>query len=128
MGTNYYLREDACDKCGRSPEALHIGKSSMGWCFALHVIPDEGLNSLEDWKVRWSRPSAKIFDEYGTEVTTTEMLNTISNRGRPNPSPSFDYAANDAVPGPNNLIRHEISRYCSGHGPGTWDLIPGEFS
>ena len=42
MGTNYYLhrpRTNECEHCGRADEAppLHIGKSSSGWCFSLHV-------------------------------------------------------------------------------------------
>ena len=40
MGTNYYLETDACDKCGRGDGPLHIGNSSAGWCFALHVGED----------------------------------------------------------------------------------------
>lgn len=39
MGTNYYLRPDPCECCGRGLEPLHIGKSCMGWCFRLHVYP-----------------------------------------------------------------------------------------
>lgn len=38
MGTNYYLHsQDPCEHCGRSYPELHIGKSSAGWVFALHV-------------------------------------------------------------------------------------------
>jgi hypothetical protein len=56
MGTNYYsvrrgveeldsdafwaLRDEDSDDC------LHIGKSSLGWCFSLHVIPERGINTL----------------------------------------------------------------------------------
>jgi hypothetical protein len=35
---------------------------------------------------------------------------------------------NQSCRGPNNLLRHQIGRYCVGHGAGTWDLIVGEFS
>lgn len=128
MGTNYYLRENICPHCGKCEKELHIGKSSGGWCFSLHVIPDEGINSLEDWGKRW--PGGSIFDEYGREIPVAEMIETINARGRAEPSKwtQDEYRKNHAEPGPKNLVRHAIGRYCVGHGAGTWDLIPGDFS
>jgi hypothetical protein len=130
MGTNYYLNEKPpCECCGRPYEALHIGKSSAGWCFSLHIIPDEGLNTLADWVERWSKTDAKITDEYGDAVTPVEMYATITIRGNGvKPRYNFDYRANDAEPGPNELARHRIGGVCVGHGEGTWDLLSGEFS
>lgn len=152
MGTNFYLHEpsehaeevaivaDWCHAQGYlAAEAvlrsatikegeLHIGKSSAGWCFSLHVIPDEGLNSLDDWKERWSRPGAIIKDEYGDVVTPEEMLSRITERryvGKGGRTES-QLAANYATRGPNGLVRHTYN--CVGHGEGTWDLISGEFS
>lgn len=127
MGTNYYLHEDTCPHCGRGPESLHIGKSSFGWCFGLHVIPEENLDSLEAWRARW--PAGIIKDEYGETITPEEMLRVITERewaGRP--MGETNMAENCAEPGPNKLLRHAIGRYCVGHGEGTWDLVPGEFS
>ena len=42
MGTNYYFEDssEVCECCGRGAESLHIGKSSGGWCFSLHVMPE----------------------------------------------------------------------------------------
>jgi len=116
MGTNYYLKEEekpACECCKRPyvSNILHIGKSSFGWCFSLHVIPIEGINSLDDWKARWSQPDTSIENEYGDRVTPDDMLRKITQRGDP-----------------LVLKRHRIGDHCIGHGPGTWDLIPGEFS
>ena len=38
MGTNYYWQEsEPCAACGRGYEQVHVGKSSAGWCFSLHV-------------------------------------------------------------------------------------------
>lgn len=130
MGTNYYLHEKVCEHCGRSDERLHIGKSSAGWCFSLHVIPEENLESLEEWVARLSKPGCKIVDECGEAVTPEEMLDTITNRHWSAASgwTAKHYSDNYAIPGPNNLIRHAIGPYCVGHGSGTWDLIPGEFS
>ncbi len=129
MGTNYYLHRDICPHCGRGDERLHIGKSSAGWCFSLHVDADEGINSLDDWKALWSAPHTKIVDEYGREHSCDQMLETILERAWPQRERSLEYyAANQAEPGPNNLMRHAINRFCVGHGEGTYDLIVGEFS
>jgi len=130
MGTNYYLEFDVCPTCGRSADRLHIGKSSGGWCFGLHVIPEEEINSLEDWKQKWNTPKSIIKDEYGEAVSPEKMLEIITERnwGREGILPSQWYQENHAEPGPNGLARHRIGPYCVGHGEGTWDLIPGEFS
>ena len=129
MGTNYYLHSNACEHCGRGDEPLHIGKSSDGWCFGLHVIPEEGLNSLADWSQRWGMAGVQIRNEYGDVLTPESMLEAITQRSWGKTSAHFDYAENYACPGPNGLVRHRIDgQYCVGHGEGTWDLIPGYFS
>lgn len=125
MGTNYYLTED-CECCGRAFPDLHIGKSSGGWCFSLHVIPSEGLNSLDEWESRFS--CGVITNEYGLVLTATEMSDIIRNRSWHRRG-EFDYRANHAEEGPNGLVRHRIDGvHCVGHGAGTWDYIAGEFS
>lgn len=78
MGTNYYLHENICSHCGRGDEPLHIGKSSAGWCFALHVIPERGLNSLEDWEKKFEKGT--ILNEYGNPTSPEEMLRIITER------------------------------------------------
>ena len=135
MGTNYYAIKVAsppCDHCGRFDEddRLHIGKSSAGWCFGLHVIPERGLNSLGGWKQYLSSPDIIIEDDYGNRVSFKEMISIIAERHRPDP-PDWDqeqYAANHAESGLNNMIRRKIGDHCVGHGEGSWDLIPGYFS
>jgi hypothetical protein len=137
MGTNFYWKGDVCSHCGRGEPAKHIGKSSAGWCFSLHVYPDEGIKDLSDWDDLLSRPASKIEDEYGRTVTRQEMLETIKERegkreGRaPLDYRSWDdfYEKNHAVAGPKGLSRHKVDhKYCIGHGEGTWDLLIGEFS
>lgn len=128
MGTNYYLQEKPpCGECGREFERLHIGKSSAGWCFALHVIPELGINDFPDWVARWSKPGAIITDEYDRVVEPAVMRNTIVDRV------PRTITLNSDIPnsGTNlcyGLIRHKIDRYCTGHGDGTYDFIVGEFS
>ena len=107
---------------------MHIGKSSAGWCFALHVDPDEGINGLEDWEARWS--TGQIEDEYGDTVTPERLRSLITERWwTPRQKDAAFYASNHAEPGPKGLLRSRVDgRHCVGHGEGTWDLIAGEFS
>jgi hypothetical protein len=139
MGTNYYLRIEPCKHCGRSDEELHIGKSSAGWCFSLHVIPENNINTLYDWIEKF--PTGKIFDEYGVEISIGNMLDTILNRSWHKHDENKDWSKdpfynswkdfhnqNNSEFGPNNLLRSKINGgHCIGHGEGTYDLKIGEF-
>lgn len=114
MSTNYYLfNKPDCECCGRPFEPLHIGKSSGGWCFTLHVMPNDNIHTLDDWRELWSQPGAFIRNENGEKVPIADMEHIITKRewrGQP-------------------LLRHTIDGvHCIGHGPGTWDYIVGEFS
>ncbi len=128
MGTNYYLEApEPCPCCGRPYDRKHIGKSSAGWCFALHVYPDEGIFDLADWQFKWATSACDIVDEYGRKTTPEQMLSVITERASP-------YADKDAsvwryaVPGPRNLLRHKLNdTLCVAHGAGTWDCCVGDF-
>lgn len=114
MGTNYYLHQKPdCECCGRPFEPLHIGKSSGGWCFALHVMPDDNINTLDDWRVLWLSPGVYIRNEYGERISVDEMESIITKR-------KWKHEL---------MLRHEIDgTHCVGHGEGTWDYISGWFS
>lgn len=113
---------------------LHIGKSSWGWCFSLHVIPELGLNSLDDWQTFLQKPENKykIKDENGQAVEYHRLLMLIINRKAQRDNQRnefFEMERNHAVPGPNGLWRHKRDgHHCIAHGEGTWDLIASEFS
>lgn len=140
MGTNYYLQfpdTNICPHCGRRDEGerLHVGKSSGGWCFSLHVIPERGIEDLKDWEPFFLQ--GDIWDEYGEKVPVEEMRQIITSRGRKRPMdyPNRWYRSekemlerNGAELGPNGLLRHRVGRSCVRHGDGTWDCIEGEFS
>ena len=139
MGTNYYLHQkEDCTCCGRPFEPLHIGKSSGGWCFSLHVMPEDNINTLDDWRALWSVHGAFIRNEYGERVPIEEMEKIITERIGAvwdqerwtmfYSSEADFHAKNHSERGPNNLCRHKIGPHCVGHGEGTWDYIPGEFS
>jgi hypothetical protein len=114
MGTNYYLSaKPDCECCGRPFEHLHIGKSSAGWRFSLHVDPSQNINDLADWQRLWAQPGAEIRDEYHRVVTPEEMLSVITERSWKN----------------GVLLKHQLDgRHCVKNGEGTWDCIIGEFS
>jgi len=139
MGTNYYLYpKPPCSECGREYQKLHIGKSSGGWCFSLHIMPDDSICDLPDWEELWSEPDSYIKDEYGTLIKMKEMYEIITKRGpgrhergmgADDPWSPKDYEQNSAEPGPNGLVRHKLLKHhCIKHGSGTWDCIVGEFS
>ena len=146
MGTNYYLHRNICAHCGRGDQPLHIGKSSVGWCFSLHVgrdYEDEPLakiRDLDDWRAIWH--DGVIRNEYDQEISIADMERQITERGTESPiawdeRPWVGYGIendfhriNYSERGPRGLLRHRISpdSHCVKHGAGTWDCITGEFS
>jgi len=138
MGTNYYWQSKACDKCGHSSERIHIGKSSAGWCFGLHVTDE--LTTLGQWEAKWNS-GGYIYNEYDKQVSVSDMMKAITERSgligfddRDWPMMGYYDEAdfhnrNHSERGPNNLLRHRIDGgHCVGHGDGTWDYIASEFS
>ncbi len=138
MGTNYYLhvlKNDACAHCKRPAtiEQLHIGKSSAGWYFSLHVIPERGINDLIDWVllITFAPPGTEIKDGYGRSIDFQTLMDVITRRCQPHPvewGPAV-LRMNGAEKAQHNLVRSCVDGFhCIGHGSGTWDLIIGEFS
>jgi hypothetical protein len=116
MGTNYYLYSNGvCPHCNSALQnnPRHIGKNSGGWCFSLHIYPEEGIHTLEDWKKLWHQYPSGIKDEYGNVISTTELEEIITERSWQGDFP----------------LRSEIDGvHCIGHGSGTWDYIVGDFT
>lgn len=125
MGTNYYHTEAPCPTCNRpSGPEHHIGKSSCGWCFALHVYPEHDINDLADWERLWEKPGSSIHDEYGRKITREEMRKIITERDGNGllKMTADELAQNDATLYANNLLRRNLDSRCIGHGEGSWDL------
>lgn len=80
MGTNYYLKNKPCEKCGHSKNELHIGKSSAGWQFHFRGYRDQSIVSIEDWQREFENPMKEIRDEYGEIVTTEHFLQMVENK------------------------------------------------
>ena len=134
MGTNYYAVKGEWlpevsdwghplygliqDGSGR-PALIHIGKSSGGWCFSLHVMPEQGISNLADWRALVERLLAdgwRIEDEYRDSVTLEELWNIVERKG---------WNADGQRP----LKRHDVDdRHCIGHGEGLYDYVVGDFS
>lgn len=124
MSTNYYAIK-RCDHCHHE-ERLHIGKSSMGWCFALATHPGNNILTLDDWRRKFAEDGLVIKDEYGQILSPSDMNAEITERvgsGR-----KYSDFAGMGVRGPNGLRRSTIDgSHCIEHGPGTWDIMRGEF-
>jgi len=129
MGTNYYARPIGESESDANERRIHIGKSSWGWCFSLHVHPDLRIFTLQDWEGLFD--NHEIVDEYGNVISKAKMLNIITDRKfsqsgkdfRRDFDPKF-LAENHAIPGPNGLLRHTYNVLY--HGEGTWDCILGD--
>ena len=106
MGTNYFARVNL----GGPSVRLHIGKSSRGWCFGLHVTDE--ITSLDDWRAVFAQPFVTIVDEYDEVIPASVMLGIITERT-----------------GPNNLARHTYKATPPPNpATDTYDLCRGDFS
>jgi hypothetical protein len=142
VGTNYYWKEDReppCAHCGRTdPEVtLHIGKSSAGWVFSLHIDPEAGISDLPDWERVWANAAGHIEDEYGQRLSADDMRLVIMARAReerwgkkPFMYDSWEdfHRSNNSERGPVGLLRSKLDQRCIKHGDGTYDCFIGEFS
>lgn len=130
MGINYYVAIDTCSHCGRPERTLHIGKSSRGWVFALHVGKNEDDATPRTWcswlRLLTTRP-VHIYDEDGTTVTLEQLKEIVLERvGAPGGHTILENTEFDAR---LFLYRHKIDdRHCLAHGSGSYDLITGDFS
>src|SRR5215472_706905 len=137
MGTNYFCKTDRYELTGfpqtvepGESAILHIGKSSAGWTFALHAIPELELYDLEDWLKLWQGGAWLIYDDAGAAYSVQGVVNVILARFGKFPvgrTPLW-YRENAALPGPHGLARRLIGSFCVRHGEGAYDVCVGEFS
>ena len=136
MGTNYYLKttvELPID--GFNGNSLHLGKSSSGWHFSLHVYPEYGLvnwyNMLVVILLVIEGTEGWIESEYGDIISFASFYDTVVNRkGRWTEDCSEDFLRiNRAERGLAGLLMSKIdSEHCIGRGIGTYDYFIGDFS
>jgi hypothetical protein len=112
MGTNYYwYSNDQAQHCTTClcNDGLHIGKSSAGWNFLLHIHPNLGVHELVDWRSLFCKVGSCIKNEYGDKIAYQEMVDCITKRSHP------------------KGLRSESKRGKPGK-EGTYDLLDFEFS
>ena len=96
MGTNYYLHRpltNICPHCGRGDSEdfnppVHLGKSSAGWCFSLHVYPEgaegvgafSGLDGMKSWLSAEIAKGSSIRDEYHELLSLEDFLGVVTKR------------------------------------------------
>lgn len=93
MGTNFYLHkplQNACEHCGRHDpkEEIHLGKSSAGWCFSLHVYPsgDKGVppistwDEMKDWLEGQLSAGAAIRSQYNEDYSLDDLEKVVTKR------------------------------------------------
>lgn len=142
MGINYYVKSPEnpkCECCGHQEpsEDKHIGKSSYGWNFALHVYPEEGINDLDDWIPILK--DSEIVDESDCSISFEQLMDTITKRKRTSEANPWnkndnitktykELITNDIILTEKGLARMKLSSFCIKHGQGTWDCFIGSFS
>jgi len=125
MSINFYAHINL----GGPVVKLHIGKSSAGWCFALCVHPEHGINLLADWRTVWEQPQVTIVDEYGDVRTVADLVDTITNREWRGIHDARWWRDNCAVDGPRGLARQTYhATLPPDPASDTYTLISGEFS
>jgi hypothetical protein len=154
MGTNYYLRRpmpaSSDTPCGydfrwyhregytpAQQEQIHLGKSSYGWVFALHVYPNAGVRSWDDVQTLCrvlTENGWVLVDEYGDNLSVEDFIAVVTDRDPIEPSdertPYSRAVADDSLyDGVVGLWRSRPDgQYCLGNGTGTWDFHFGSFS
>ena len=51
MGTNFYAIGNVCKVCDRGDGEIHLGKSSIGWTFALQANDWKFYKNWEEMKI-----------------------------------------------------------------------------
>jgi hypothetical protein len=72
VGTNYYWTGHTSPPC-----PIHIGKSSIGWVFGFHAIPDRGLVSWAAWRAALEGGGV-IRDEYGEVIPLERFVQIVT--------------------------------------------------
>ena len=108
MGTNYYARIDTCKECNRADE-IHIGKSSVGWRFAVRVHEDRYVDYKSFCEFISSGMKVRLWDEYGKPVIKHEFLEMIKNKEDGQATVSHGASGLVKHDGPVDLCHYDFS-------------------
>lgn len=131
MGTNFFVEADPTCNNPEHTKTLHIGKSSAGWKFGFHGIPELGLTSWDAWQTFLERRT--ITDEYGRAYTLDEFKVWAERHSRPGdpPPPAIGWICR-VEPTPEMINVGYSGRYSFDNGdyhdPQGYDFYDGEFS
>lgn len=142
MGMNYYFRPDDVPAINRNlalclesrdfdaddwtPE-IHLGKSSMGWAFLLHVYPGK-IDNWDEMVQYLSSTPGRIANEVGVHVTVADFVSIVESR-RETQNRSYRDSYSFYCP-KMNLHRSRVNeRWCiANHESLPIDYITGYFS
>ena len=79
MGNNYEIRIKPCKHCGLSKETIHVGKSSMGWRFSLHV-QEEYYKDWDSFKNFLAQTNIEIVDENNKKWKKKDFIELIEEK------------------------------------------------
>lgn len=84
MGTNYYLKPNVCERCGRGEERIHIGKASAGWKFCFREYREDWrdfkIKSVAEWRSVIAIDWNEIEDEYGHGVLKCDFWGMVERK------------------------------------------------
>ena len=95
MGTNYYVRHDACKHCGRGSDETHICKSmTMFQGYEDHWLVGP-IRSWADWKrvLTEEMDASEVWDEYGRSQPTGEFIAEVEATDQSYRRRQFDWMA-----------------------------------
>lgn len=77
MGTNYYVKHNNCECCGRHDE-IHLGKSSSGWQFSFQYNGGRYYKNVEEMR-KWTANKI-IKNEYGDIVSYADFWKMVFDK------------------------------------------------
>ena len=89
MGTNYDAIEPRCPHCNREGRRWHIGKSSGGWAFGVHVIPGPA-----GVRAQCLGRDGRLVDDFVFDVPSPRVLHV---RNAPSPAATASLAIAGAI-------------------------------
>lgn len=93
MGTNYYVRVDLCDACGRSEE-LHVSKNLT--MFQARMRWEDGdekidLASWAEWRRFIRQHDLVVYDEYGGAIQPEAFIEMVEDTDKARRRRQFDW-------------------------------------
>jgi len=78
MGTNYHVKLNECECCGKCDEEIHLGKKSGGWVFLFRLQP-KFYNTFDEFIKYIIQDHIIIYDEYDVVQDKDEFIKMIKD-------------------------------------------------